>query len=58
METIEYLVKMANKLCHSYDRYDYDYYDYCVEQWSKDNKAKPVKNEVLKSNKNEEKVTK
>ena len=55
METIEYLVKMANKLCHSYDRYDYDYR---VEQWSKDNKAKPVKNDVLKSNKNEEKVTK
>lgn len=22
METIEYLVKMTNKLCHSYDRYD------------------------------------
>lgn len=55
METIEYLVKMTNKLCHSYDRYDYDY---GVEQWAKGNKAKPVKNEVLKSNKNEEKVTK
>lgn len=55
METIEYLVKMANKLCHSYGRYDYDYR---VEQWPKDNRAKPVKNEVLKSNKNEEKVTK
>lgn len=56
METIEYLVKMANKLCHSYDRYDYDY---GVEQLAKEHKAKPVKNEVLKANKNEnEKVTK
>lgn len=57
METIECLVKM-NKLCHSYDRYDYNC-DYRVEQWAKGNKAKPVKNEVLKTNKNEnEKVTK
>ena len=54
METIEYLVKMGNKLCSIYDRYDYDHCveQLCVEQLAKYNQGKTCKNEVLKANRN------